>query len=66
MISYNESGETLKLVFQRGGRCPFPGNIPGQVGLGSDQPGLVEGDPAHCRKFGRDGLQKSLSTQTIL
>ena len=36
---YDEGGETLKQVAQRGGRCPIPGNIQGQVGRGSN---LVE------------------------
>ena len=53
---YNESGETLAQVPQRGGRCPIPGNIQGQVGWGSEQPGLVEGVPAHCRGVGLDDL----------
>ena len=46
---YSEDGETLEQVVQRGGRCPIPGNIQGQVGGGSEQPGLVEDVPAHCR-----------------
>ncbi|KAK4808965.1 hypothetical protein QYF61_015199 [Mycteria americana] len=46
---YNEGGETLKQIAQRGGRCPIPGNIQGQVGQGSEQPDLVEDVPAHCR-----------------
>ena len=29
--------------------APIPGNIPGQVGWGSEQPDLVEDVPAHCR-----------------
>jgi len=41
--------ETLEQVAWRGGRCPIPGNIPGQVGQGSEQPDLVEDVPAHCR-----------------
>ena len=28
---------------------PHPGNIQGQDERGSEQPGLVEGVPAHCR-----------------
>jgi len=28
---YNEVGETLARVAQRGGRCPIPANIPGQA-----------------------------------
>jgi len=31
---------------------PVPGNIQGQVGQGSEQPGLVEDVPAHCRRVG--------------
>jgi len=48
-IFYNKGGETLAQVAQAGGRCPIPGNIPGQVGRGSEQPGLVEAVPAHGR-----------------
>jgi len=33
-------------------RCPIPGNIQGQVGQDSEQPGLVEDVPAHCRRVG--------------
>ena len=51
-----EGGETLAQVAQRGGRCPVPGNIQGQVGQGSEQPDLVEDVPAHCRGVGLDGL----------
>jgi len=46
---YDEGGETLAQVAQIGGRCPIPGNIPGQIGRGSEQPGLVEDVPAHGR-----------------
>jgi len=38
------------------GECLIPGNIPGQVGRGSEQSDLVEDVPAHCRGFGLDGL----------
>jgi len=38
----HEGGETLEWVAQRGGGCPILGNIQGQVGRGSEQPGLVE------------------------
>jgi len=31
---------------------PIPGNIQGQVGQVSEQPGLVEGVPAHCTGVG--------------
>ena len=52
----SEGGETLAQVAQRGGRCPISGSIQGQVGRGSEHPGLVEGVPAHCRGVGLDGL----------
>ena len=63
---YNEGGETLAQVAQRGGGYPIPGNIQGQAGRGSEQPDLVEDVPAHCWGVGLDGLKKSLPTQTIL
>ena len=31
---YLKGGETLECIAQRGGRCPIPGNIQGQVGCG--------------------------------
>ena len=34
----------------------IPGNIPGQVGQGSEQPDLVEDVPAHGRGVGLDDL----------
>jgi len=55
-LFYDEGGETLERVAQRGGRCPIPGNIQGQAEWGSDQPGLVEDVPAHCREVGLDDL----------
>jgi len=53
---YNEGGETLQQVAQRGGRCSIPGNIQGHVGWGSEQPDVVEDVPAHCRGIGLDDL----------
>jgi len=53
---YNEGGETLAQVAQRGGRWPIPGNIPGQVGWGSELPNPVEDVPGHCREVGLDGI----------
>jgi len=40
----------------KGGRCPIPGNIQGQVRWGSEQPDVVVDVPAHCREIGLDGL----------
>ena len=65
-IFYDEGGETLAQVAQRGGRCPIPGNIPGQAGRGSEQPDLAEDVPAHGRGVGLGDLERSLPTQTIL
>jgi len=55
-ILYCETGEALEQVAQRGGRCPIPGNIQGQAGRGSEQPGLGEDVPAHCRGVGLDDI----------
>ena len=53
-ILHCEGGETPAEVAQRGGRCPIPGNIPGQVERGSEQPDPVEDVPAHGRGAGVD------------
>jgi len=43
-------------VFVQGGcGCPIPGDIQGQAGCGSGQPGLVVGNPAHSRGLKLDG-----------
>jgi len=42
----------MKQVAQRGSEGPIARNIQGQVGPGSEQPGLVEDVPAHCRGLG--------------
>jgi len=55
-IFYSEGGETLEQVTQRGSGGPIPGNIQDQVGRGSEQPGIVEDVPAHCRGIGLDDL----------
>ena len=46
----------MEQAAHRGGRCPIPGNIQGQVGQGSEQPGVVEYVPAHCRGVGLNDL----------
>jgi len=51
-IFYNEGGEALEQIAQRGGRCPIAGNIQCQVGLGFEHPDLVEDVPAHGRGVG--------------
>jgi len=65
-LFYREGVETLEQVAQRGSGGPIPGNIQGQIGRGSEQPGLVEDVPAHCRRVGLDDLKRSLLTQTVL
>jgi len=46
------SSETLAQVTQSICGCPLPGSGQGKVGWGFEQPGLVEGVPAHGRGFG--------------
>jgi len=53
---YNEGGETLEQIAQTGSGGLIPRNIQGQVGWVSEQPGLVEDGPAHCRGVGLDDL----------
>lgn len=50
------SGETLGQIDQRGGRCPIPRNIQGQIGQGSEQPDSVEDLPAYFRGLGLDHI----------
>jgi len=52
-IFYIEGTETLEQLAQRGGRRPIPGYLQGQVGQGSEQPGLVKDVPAQCREVWR-------------
>ena len=51
-VLHCEGGEALEQVAQRSGGCPIPGSVQGQVGWGFEQPGLVEGVPAHGRGLG--------------
>jgi len=51
-ILYCEDGEALAQVAQRSCGCPLPGIVQGQVGEDIEQPGLVEGVPAHGRGVG--------------
>jgi len=44
-----ESSEALEQVARRSCACPVTGNVQGQAGWGFEQPGLVEGVPAHGR-----------------
>lgn len=49
-LFYNEGGNTLSQVAQRGSRNSTSGNIQGQVGRGSEQHDLAEDVPVHCRR----------------
>jgi len=55
-VFYNECGEALAQVVQRGGECLIPGDIQSQAGQGSEQPDVAVGVPVHCRRAGPDGL----------
>ena len=55
-VFYCKGSETLEQVAQRGSGGPIPGNAQGQVEQGSEQTGLVEEVPAHCRGVGLDEL----------
>ena len=65
-IFYNDSGETLEQVARRGSGSPIPANIQGQAGWSSEQRGLVEDVPGHCRGGGLEDLSRSLPIQSIL
>jgi len=51
-ILYYECCEKLEQVAQRSCGCPLPGSVQGQAGWGFEQPGPVEGVPAHGRGVG--------------
>ena len=46
-ILYYEGGEAPEQAAQRSCGCSVPGSVQGQVGQDFEQPGLVEGVPAH-------------------
>ena len=46
---FTEGGDTLEQVAQGSCGCPIPGGTQDQAGCGSEQPGLVAGNPAHSR-----------------
>ena len=51
-VLYYEGGGAPEQVAQRGSGCPLTGSVQGQVGWGFEQPGVVEGIPAHVKVFG--------------
>ena len=55
-ILHHEGGEALAEAAQRSCGYPLPGRAQGQVGRGWEQPGLVEGVPAHGRGVEQDHL----------
>jgi len=59
-ILYSEGGVALAQVAQRSCGCPLPGRVQGQVGRGSEQPGLVEGVPAPGRGVGTSNPTHSM------
>jgi len=65
-ILYNGSGEALAQAAQRSCGCPLPGSVQGQAGWGFEQPGLVEGVPAHGRGVGTRRALRLLLNRTIL
>lgn len=58
---YCISKNTENTVTQRDGESCIPGNIPGQVEQGSEQPDVVQDVPAHCRR-----VELDLPIQVIL
>ena len=48
---FSEGGEALAHTAQRSCSGSIPGIVPDQVVWGLDQPGLVEGVPAHGREL---------------
>jgi len=51
---YNEGGQMLEQVAHRSCGLPITGNVQGQVGRGSEWPGLVKDVLAHGRGVGNN------------
>jgi len=47
-----KTSKVLEQVAKRSCGCPLPGSVQGRVGWSSEQPGLVEGVPAHGIRVG--------------
>jgi len=62
----SEGGEALAQVAQPSCGFPLLGSVQGQVGQGFEEPGLVEGIPAHGREVGTRGYIRSFPTETVL
>jgi len=57
---YPEGAEALEQIAQRNCGCPLPGSVQGQVGWGFEEPGCLDGVPAHGRTFGTRRSLRSL------
>jgi len=56
VILHHEGGEAQEQVAQRSCGCLLPESVQGQVGWGSEPPGVVEGVPAQGRGLEPDDL----------
>ena len=56
----------VEQVAERSCGCCLPGSVQGHVGRGFEQPGVVEGVPAHGRGVGTRSFLRTLLAQTIL
>ena len=65
-IFYNEDGEALAQVAQRGNGSPIHGDFQGEPGSGPGQFDLTMDVPVQCRGVGLDDLHRCLPTLTIL
>lgn len=55
----------MNQVVQRSHVFPIPGSVQGQVGWGFEQPGIVEGVPAHSGGLELDDLKGPFQPQTF-
>lgn len=55
LMLYHQGSDTLAWVAYTAAECSVHGNMQGQVGQGTEQPGLAD-VPAHCWALGQDNL----------
>jgi len=60
------TGEAMEQAAWRSCGCSLPGSVQGQAGWSSEQPGPVEGVPAHSWRVGTQGSVSLLPTETVL
>jgi len=65
-VFYNQGGETVAQVAQRGGGRLIPRDTQDQAGWGAEHPDPAAGVPVHCRGVGLCVFKGSLPTQAIL